>query len=264
MRYRPCTLCETGLVQDDDMTHCTRCQDALLGLLGSCSMLHQRVALYLQKRGIYVYDCDPARSTLEDCLCVEPGLYDVIFGRFETPTYLRGSRLGKRTLRNSTCEIFPLEAGNSESGMIRIETPFPGTTRPPCVVANKIKRNRLERFAIFTDRDRDHDGDSYGSVCKWQRVSQNTKLDWIPYDTVASDSRYAQEKRKEISGPLLWLCRHMNVPEDLSSAIRSFSSARPSTTFDLRKGDLWLTLAVPTGFPSYNMEIVRRRRPAGP
>ena len=237
---------------------CSSCKGALRGMYNGWNFANQqRVAMYLWKKGICLYDCDPAKSTLEDCPRVEPGLYDVIFGRFETTSRwswgIYFQKLGKRTLQNSTCEIFALEAGNSESetirGMLQMETPF------PCAGPTETGPGQAEIF--FTENA----SLEYASVLKWQRVQQHTELDWIPNDVEASDNAFAQEKRKEVGGPLLWLCRHVNLPEDVSVAIRSFVSSRPSTIFTLEEGDLWLSLQVPNGFPSSEMELVLRQPP---
>ena len=263
-----CTEALVGRKEEEEEKFCKDDNDDDVG----CWSRHKRVVLELMKHRVYLYDCDVVRWRLMERRHVHPGVYDVIFGRFETnmqepplnnnDNNTRNGRrrrrpqeeeaqqqkknqtfniLRKRTLRNSSCQIFYAIDANGQTylrGKVLMEMPHPG------IVPTEIEFCECGRFfqieTLFAIR-------MNGVLRRVQAITETMDLEWIPNDNVSSHTRYANRLRNEINTrhkPLLWLSRHLHMPECLTQIINEYVSDRPKTTFTVQEGDLWVTFSV--------------------
>ena len=221
------------------------------------------VALQLMKHGVSMYDCDPAKQFLcpyidgseidfKDHLECVWGEYDILFGRFEThfeypdPNYCythKHNILRKQTLgQNSSGGLFRNPSGRYVHegqllGDFSLDTPYPGIV--PTEISFEHPKFHYGGI-IYEDRR------LKGMLHSIQTLTQDVALDWIPHNSVSGDSEYARAVRHAIDQerrrPLLWLCHHKDIPEDVSTIVREFTNPRPNMTFWLRRDDLWVTI----------------------
>ena len=282
-----------------DEDKCIPCMEALMGVPSKMEKKeesdlhhhynnswrhHRPVVLELLKHNICLYDCDPIRQKLRPCDFVQPGVYNVIFGRFETSGNADfcayGDILRKWSLRKSSCRLFydaddegdVVRDNNNNnnnnndspapmSGIVELDIPYPG------VVPTRMS------FRYPADDDEDSvrmdppewQG-SYGKSVSFHLVTETTDLSWIPNESVAGDSDYARQIRggmlvedeEQTKGPLLWLCRHKNVPESLSAIIRAYSRCTPKPKLTLQQGDLWLKIEMNEYSSDFVVELALR------
>ena len=231
--------------------------------------LDRLVALQLMKHGTCMYDCDAAKQFLQPYAYddhhdgdIVPshvadilGEYDVVFGRFEThfeypdpnTIYIhKHNILRKQTLGENSCgRLFCNPRGRFHEvklcGHFIIRTPYPGIV-PTEIIFEYPEPWQSGPYSICI-----YEGSCLnGALCEIQTLTQDVALDWIPHNSAAGDSAYAQAVRHEIEQerrrPLLWLCRHKDIPEDVSTIVREYTSPRPNMKFWLHRDDLWITI----------------------
>ena len=198
------------------------------------------VAHQLMKHEISMYDCDAAKQFLEPYDCEDDdgfvsqddvewmlGRYDVVFGRFEShfdysdPDYCyfhKHNILRKQTMGGSFgflfCDAGGRFGGQKLLGNFLIDAPYPGIV---AIVPTHIYCANCDTHDLASSRND-------GALREIQTLSQDVELDWIPQNGVAGDSEYARAVRHAIDQerrrPLLWLCRHKDIPEDVSTIVR--------------------------------------------
>jgi len=99
-------------------------------------------------------------------------------------------------------------------------------------------------------------------------VSRKKVLPWIPCDDVSPSSPYGQQMQEEVrrryknpTPHLLWLSNHKGLPESVSHVVLDFMGPlRPSPTFALQRGDVWLSVQMEYFGYGCNMNLLARPR----